>query len=70
MFSVPAAVRKGESLIVELFFQRLSNMILNFEKYGIHVAKEQREFLSEKNLMSLSILINKFYSREDFLFFL
>jgi hypothetical protein len=65
LHSANAAERKGESLVTELFFQRLSAMLINYEKYGIYVPKEKRGILSEKNIMSLAILINKFFSRED-----
>ena len=62
---VPTAIRKGEFLVIELFFGNIAHYLINHKNYGILVPKKYAQILSEKNLQSLAIVISKYFSKED-----
>lgn len=59
------AIRKAEFFILELFFGKLSKIIVEYKEHGIRVPKEYERILSPQNLSNLGLLITKYLQKEE-----
>lgn len=56
--------KKGQVIVVDLFFSKLSEVIINFKDHGIRTPKEAEPLLTYKNLFTLANVISKYFSKE------
>lgn len=58
-------VRKTEFFVLELFFGKLSKILVEYKEHGIRVPKEYESILSPQNLSNLSMLVTKYLQKEE-----
>jgi len=64
-FDTSSNVRRAELLVLDIFFGRMSEVILNYKDYGIKIPREYEDILSQKNLEGIAMLITKYFQKEE-----
>lgn len=64
MPDLATTTKLAELLVMNLFFGKLPEVILNYKEYGVKVPIEHEDILSPENLQGISLLITKYFQKE------
>ena len=62
---VTRTVREAELLVIDMFFNRISEYLINYEIHGIQVPLELKKLLSIENLKSIGGVITAYFQRKE-----
>ena len=57
--------RRAELLVMDIFFGKIAEVIVNYKDYGIKIPREYEDILSPQNLENIAMLITKYFQKEE-----